>query len=193
MFNYTENLERLIRHITAHIPDFNHIRPDQLNIVFSQAKVSGVHGVYATVHPLRFENGSLTTVRCNRTYKWPEIVEDGKDILYIITFYLPRFADLDFEVKLLTVIHELYHISPLFNGDIRRFPGKNYAHGHSRKKYDESISKYVQAYLSIPGAVEESDFLHSSFDTLKKQHGRVGGCSIRLPKPYLVKTNAPSA
>jgi hypothetical protein len=169
------------------MPEFGHIKPEQLDVAFSQSRVGGVHGVYATVHPQRFENGEITTVRGNRTYRWPKLVEDGNDILYIITFCLPRFANLDFDVKLLTVFHELYHISPLFNGDIRRFPGKNYAHGSSRKKYDESISKYVQAYLSISGAAEKSEFLRSDFKTLEKKHGDIRGNSIRLPHPYLVK------
>ncbi|MHB1458443.1 MAG: hypothetical protein ACYC0V_16165 [Armatimonadota bacterium] len=187
MFNYTDNLKRLICHITANMHEFNHIKPDQLHIAFSQSKVAGVHGVYATVHPLRFENGSLTTVRRNRTYRCPTIVENEKEILYIITFYLPRFANLDFEVKLLTIFHELFHISPLFNGDIRRFPGKNYAHGHSRKKYDDSIGKYVKAYLLLPGAVEESDFFRFDFNTLEKKHGSIRGHNIRIPRPFLVK------
>lgn len=192
MFDYTDNLKRLICHITANMPEFSHIKLDQLYVAFSQSKAAGVHGVYATVHPLRFENGSLTTVRCNRTYRWPKIIENEKDILYIITFCLPRFANLDFDVKLLTVFHELFHISPLFNGDIRRFPGKNYAHGHSRKKYDEFVSKYVQTYLSIPGAVEKSDFLHFDFNTLVKKHGNIQGNKIRLPRPYLVKNDTAS-
>ena len=37
-----------------------------------------------------------------------------------------------FEEKLTTVFHELYHISPMFDGDIRRLEGRYHVHSHSQ-------------------------------------------------------------
>ena len=41
-----------------------------------------------------------------------------------MSFYLPRFCDQSLDEKLSTVMHELWHISPAFDGDIRRLPGR---------------------------------------------------------------------
>ena len=47
--------------------------------------------------------------------------------------------------RLLTLVHELYHISPRCDGDLRRFKGRNHAHGHSRKAYDAMLAPVCAA------------------------------------------------
>lgn len=187
MFDYTRALESLVRHIVAECPDFSHIRPDQIIISYTQARSPGTHGVYASVQPLRFEGGSTFLRRGKRTFLLPRIEQEGKEILYIIYFVLPRFADLDFRTKLITVFHELYHISPLFNGDIRRFPGKKFAHGHSRARYNERMRILAEAYINTSDAQKQTAFLHMTFDDLTKQFNGVKGTRIRPPKPRLVQ------
>lgn len=186
MFDYTEAMERLVRHIVSSCPEFVHIRTDNLVVAHIRTRSPGAHGVYASLLPLRFEGGSLTTTRRRRTYSMPEVIHDGREMLYIAYFALPRFSDLDFETKLTTVFHELYHISPEFNGDIRRFPGKYYAHGKSRKRYNELMRKLALDYLKRHGAEEHTAFLRLSFDELSKQHGGVVGTKIRPPRPKLI-------
>ncbi|MEZ6045738.1 MAG: hypothetical protein R3C11_09205 [Planctomycetaceae bacterium] len=66
----------------------------------------------------------------------------------MLTFYLPRFQDQTFSEKMITVFHELYHISPEFNGDIRRLPGRCYVHSMSEKEYDLLMARYVREYLA---------------------------------------------
>ena len=39
-------------------------------------------------------------------------------MLYLLSFYLPRFLKLPWREKLATVIHELWHVNPQFNGDL---------------------------------------------------------------------------
>ena len=70
-------------------------------------------------------------------------------MLYLLRFVLPRFLDLPFDEKLITIVHELWHISPKFDGDLRRFEGRCYAHGHSRKGYDEHSKKMVDRWLAL--------------------------------------------
>ncbi len=43
---------------------------------------------------------------------------------------------------------------------IRRFDGKNYAHGNSRKKYDELINIYTREYLDSTANPELNIFLN---------------------------------
>ena len=68
-------------------------------------------------------------------------------MLYIVYFLVPRFFNLPLREKLITIFHELYHVSPGFDGDIRRFPGRNYAHGASRKRYNAEMAGLVDGYL----------------------------------------------
>ena len=91
----------------------------------------------------------IAATRCNgpgaekltKRYRWvwPRFIVGGQEKRYLVSFYLPRFLEIDRDEKLATVVHELFHISPDCNGDLRRFPGKNYAHGHSREAYDAAL------------------------------------------------------
>ena len=179
-------MERLICHIRASCPEFGHINLDRMVVACMQARTPGQHGVFASVQPLRFEGGSETMVRRGRTYTMPEMTHRGRRILYIVHFALPRFMNMKFDAKLSTVFHELYHIGPQFNGDIRRFRGKYYAHGKSRKAYNEKMSAFAQEYLAMPGALEHAEFLRSDFKSLSKQHGGVSGTRVRSLRPRLL-------
>jgi predicted metallopeptidase len=186
VFDFTNAMESLVRHVTANCPELAHVQTDRILISYFQTRSPGAHGVYASVQPLRFEEGSRTKKRRGRTYAMPEIKHEGKEIMYIVYFALPRFANLSFEEKLTTVFHELYHIGPEFNGDIRRFTGKYYAHGKSRKRFNELVRKLADAYMTAPGAEEHIDFLRKSFDELRSEHGTVIGNRVRPPRPKLV-------
>jgi predicted metallopeptidase len=142
--------------------------------------------MYASVMPLRFQGGERTVTKRGKTFAMPEVTHKDREILYLVYFALPRFQNLDFNTKLTTVFHELYHIGPKFNGDIRRFRGKNYAHGHSRKVFNALVSKFADEYMAMPGAEERTAFLRMSFGELCAVHGSVVGTKARPPKPYAV-------
>lgn len=185
MFDYTEAIECLIRHIIAHCPEFAHVDMDRVVVASIQTKSPGPHGVYASVQPLRFKGGATTMKRRGRTYAMPEVRVDDREMRYIMYFALPRFAELDFEAKMTTVFHELYHIGPKFDGDIRRFPGKNYAHGHSRKKFNALVQCFVDEYLGLPESELPTAFLRMSFKELQARYGGVEGRRVRPPRPKL--------
>ena len=56
-------------------------------------------GIFAKVVPLRFENGAQTTRHGRRFYRMPPLQHEGREILYLIYFYLPRFQDLGYRDK----------------------------------------------------------------------------------------------
>lgn len=185
MFDYTEAMECLSRHIVAHCPEFAHVDMDRVVVASIRTRSPGARGVYASVMPLRFMGGATTMTRRGRTYSMPEVRIGDTEMLYLVYFALPRFADLDFRTKITTVFHELYHIGPGFDGDIRRFPGRNYAHGHSRKKYNESMEKLADEYLALPESELPTNFLEMSFKELETRYGRIGGRRVRPPRPKL--------
>ena len=179
MIVYTEYMDALIEDIVARCDEFRHVDCAGLLTATSQARSGGASGDLAQLIPLRFEGGATTRVADGRTYTASPLIQDGREILYIVSFLLPRFCDLDRERKLVTVFHELYHISPEFDGDIRRFPGRNYAHGSSRQKYDAQMAEIADGYLEQNPPEEVVGFLSYDFRALKEKFGGVVGRRVR--------------
>ncbi len=86
------------------------------------------------------------------------------------------------EEKLITVFHELYHISPRFNGDIRRFSGACYMHTGSQKGYDQQMAIFAREYLEMQIPEDLLGFLRLSFAELQAQCGHVVGLRIAIPR-----------
>ncbi len=103
-------------------------------------------------------------------------------MLYVIYFLVPRFLNLPLREKLITVFHELYHISPDFDGDIRRFPGRNYAHGSSRKKFNAFIGKLVESYLERIDDPGRLDFLDGEMEAIRVRYGSIVGRKMAVPR-----------
>ncbi|MFM7921288.1 MAG: hypothetical protein ACKPJJ_13780, partial [Planctomycetaceae bacterium] len=104
------------------------------------------------------------------------------EALYLLTFLLPRFLNLPFDEKLVTIFHELYHISPEFNGDIRRFEGACYVHTGSQKNYDRQMAVFAEQYLHQGAPETLLSFLRHDFRSLQQQVGAVVGVRINLPR-----------
>jgi hypothetical protein len=189
-FDYTCQLDDLIHHIIHHSEPFRHVDPKAVLTSWSQSRAQGEQGVYATIQCLRFFDGSETVKRGTREYRWPKVTFEGREILYVIFFMLPRYADLSFRSKLTTIFHELYHVDPECNGGLRRFPGRNYAHGHSREAYNARLQPWIDAYLLHPAAAEKTEFLNLTFRDLEARHRVVTGRRVKVVKPQLVRPSA---
>ncbi len=189
--NLTLELERLIADIVAKVEEFSHIDPRRVLVCVSSTRGGGIHGTYAKIHPLRFEDGSRTkSVRRGMrsyAYEMPAISHRGVEMLYVVYFLIPRFLNLTFREKLITLFHELYHISPEFNGDIRRFPGKNYAHGSSTKRYNAQMARLVDAYLSRDEECHTAAFLEGDMETIRGRYKAIVGRKMAAPRIRLVK------
>ena len=189
--NLTAELERLIADIVDRMAEFGHIDPRRVLVCVSSTRGSGVHGTYAKIHPLRFENGlrSKTVRRGARShvYELPALSHRGVEMLYVIYFLIPRFLNLTFHEKLVTLFHELYHISPQFNGDIRRFPGKNFAHGSSTRRYNAHMAQLVDAYLRTDGSNHAADFLKNDMAEMRQSYQAIVGRKMAAPRIRLVE------
>lgn len=181
----------LVEDVVKTHPAFNHINSDNVLVAISHANGSR-NGVVAKLRPMRFEGGSKTKTIRGIEYIAPEVNLNKNAILYIVYFHLPRFLNHgNYKNKLATVMHELYHISPLFNGDIRRFSGKNYAHGNSRGDYDGIINRYTDEYLNSTAKPELSLFLKYKYSELKRKYGAIYGDMIRIPRSNIVRQEKP--
>ncbi len=183
-FDFTHAMTRLCTDVCERIEVFQHICMEQVAVTFAQARTPGIYGVQAKLTPLRFENGALTKKMRGRTWTVQRVFLGRHEMLYLLTFYLPRFQDNTFREKMITVLHELYHISPHFDGDIRRFEGRYHAHSSSQKEYDRLMDRYVDEYLQLAPPKDLFDFLEPNFKGLVNRHGRIVG--RRLPQPKLI-------
>ena len=146
-FDFTAAMARLCDDIVAKTPDLAHVRMGQVAVSFAQARHRVLHGLQAKLTPLRFENGTLVTRRGHSDWTIRRFFRGETEVLYILTFYLPRFLDQPLEEKFVTVFHELFHISPRFDGDIRRHEGRCHVHTASQKQYDRRMGELAQDYL----------------------------------------------
>ena len=182
-FDFTRHVLRLCEDIAGRLPELGHVDMGRVAIGFSQTRKTSSYGMYASLTPMRFMDGRTQTVRRGRKWSVQQLLgPNGQEMLYILTFYLPRFLDLPFDDKLSTVFHELWHISPKFNGDSRRFAGRCHAHGSSQAKYDAHVAMLVERWLSLDPPEELHEFLRHDFATLVARHGRVFGQKISAPK-----------
>ncbi|MBW3541242.1 MAG: hypothetical protein KY476_13320 [Planctomycetes bacterium] len=181
-FDFTTAMRRLCDDICRRVPDFHHIRMDEVAVTFAQARRRVSWGLQAKLTPMRFERGALVTRRAGRLWTVQRLFEGDREMLYILTFYLPRFLDHSFREKLVTVFHELYHIGPLFDGDIRRMNGRYHVHSHSQKEYDRQMELLVERYLASGPPLELYGFLKKRFRQLQRDHGAVVGTQVTVPK-----------
>lgn len=188
-FDFTGNMHLLIADIAKTHPAFNHINPSNLLVAISPSN-GKKSGVVAKLRPLRFEGGAKTRTVRGVEFAAPDITIGGNEILYVVYFHLPRYQNHDDQKsKLSTVLHELYHISPEFNGDIRRFSGKNYAHSNSKKDYDALIHTLTEEYIKSTDKQELSDFLKHKYGELKRKYGAVYGDMIRISRERQLNRN----
>ena len=182
-FDFTFHAKRLCDDMACRLPELAHVRMDRVAVSFCQTRKAVSHGMYASLTPLRFENGSASVVRGGEPWTVQRTVDaHGREMLYILNFYLPRFLNLSFDEKLTTVVHELWHISPRFDGDIRRFKGRFFAHGESQRKYDAVVTALARRWLSLDPPKFTYEFLHHDYKTLRARHGRVYGTKVPAPK-----------
>lgn len=191
-FHYTQAMRDVVQDVVATLEEFQHVDLNRVLLSIAQARQSSKYGVYASCFPLRFEGGEAEVLHKKRRFRMPALQHQGHEILYIVYFMLPRFhEEQDYREKLATIIHELYHISPHFNGDIRRFSGKNFAHGHSREVYHAAMRRLADQYLATSPRARDHEFLERPFSELMEHPGGVVGTCVPRPKPVLVDAPQP--
>ncbi len=207
MINYTERLTDVMRDLVHRVPAFSFI--DMSNVlVFARAGRSDAEGPFATCHCLTLppsDDGyyfwrDRTTGRITRRSEWfvtksPSVMLSGRPVKYMISFTLPRFSDQKLDrtrkerfypgaepwvAKLDTVVHELYHIDPSYNGirRIERQDGTYSANCHGNQFF-EQVADMVAQYLASRPDPAVYDFLRWDFDAMDRRYGGVVGTTFR--------------
>jgi len=186
MVDFNASMARLMAEVVSKVGEFQHIRVDQVLVSATFNRSHRRSGLLAYVLPLKYRAGSPVErrVRGAREYHWAMLpqMQNGVEVLYILYFMLPRFLHLSTREKLETVVHELYHISPLFNGDLRRFRGRSVLHG-TLKSYDETVKKLTDEFMSTRHDASLYDFL----SVPRHSEHLVDAKHIPEPRPKLLK------
>jgi hypothetical protein len=189
-FDFSGSVRRLCTDIAARCAALRHLDVGRLLFGVTQARNGRTHGLQARVTPLRFPDGRLTRQRRGVTYQVQRYFLGSHEFLYLVTFCLPRFLDQDFDDKLITLFHELYHIGPDFDGDLRRHEGRYAIHSHSQRAYDERMAELAREYLAAKPEPALYAFLRLDFAQLLRRHGSVVG--VAVPHPKVIPVTAAS-
>jgi hypothetical protein len=191
--DFNHRMSSLIGEVVSTVGEFQHFdaRRIRISASFNRSRTRG--GVLAYVVPLRYRDGLPVELRRhgNRMYHWAMLPlnHDGHDILYYMYFMLPRFLSLPWREKIETVIHELYHVHPSFNGDLRRFKGRSKLHG-CHKAFDKKVRELTDEFLSAAHDTETYDFLRGGPYHLRLRYGEIRAHHLAEPKPKLLKVTA---
>jgi hypothetical protein len=175
-------MRELCADVADRCEELRHVHMPAVLLSFTPSRNRSLYGLQARVTPLRFREGHLTRRHGPVEYQVQRFFVDDVEMLYVVTFCLPRFLDQTFEEKLITVFHELYHISPTFDGDLRRHPGRYAVHSHSKDLYDARMAELVKEYVADhpnPGLFE---FLRHGYQRLWDRHGGITGTVVPRPK-----------
>jgi hypothetical protein len=183
-FDFCARVRALCADIARATEELRHIDVSRLLFGITQARCGARHGLQARVTPLRFRHGQLTRVRDGVRYQVQRYWVDGREMLYLVTFCLPRFLDQSFDDKFITLFHELYHISPAFEGDLRRLDGHCALHSRSKRGYDRHMADLARGYLASGADPALCAFLRLDFAQLVHRHKSVVG--VVVPRPRLL-------
>jgi hypothetical protein len=182
LFDFCGHMRRLCADVVGRTELLRHIDVSRVLLAVTQARNGRSHGLQARVTPLRCHGGALTRQRRGVTFQVQRYFHDAHEFLYVVHFCLPRFLDQDFNEKFITLFEELYHISPAFDGDLRRHTGRYAIHAEGRRGYDPYMIKLARAYLASKPDPRLYSFLRFNFAQLCQVYGGVTGIVVPRPK-----------
>src|SRR5262245_52206575 len=90
-FDFTFHIRRVCADIISRLPELGHIELGRVAVSVCQTRKAVPHGIFASLTPLRFAGGSSTTIRRGRQMSVERVLDkSGREMLYILSFYLPR-------------------------------------------------------------------------------------------------------
>ena len=206
VLDYPLAIKELCRDICRRLPELRHVDVERVGFSMAEARNRGSqYGQLAYVTPLFFEGGveatavtgtvaappgvatktGQTRVKIVKYYRLPiAYAPDGKTrLMYLFTVMTPRFYNLEFVEKLSTVIHELYHIDPSFNGFVRRFPGRNWQHG-SKVRYEAICLELSEKWLKSDPDPRLFAFLQWDYQQIFERFSSIRGRRYSKTQPF---------
>jgi hypothetical protein len=183
-FDFSLHMRRVCADMCSRLGELAHIDIQRVAVAVRRARKRVAHGLQASLTPLRFAGGRLVMENTRGRWTIQRLYETagGREYLYILNFYLPRFLNQPLEEKLVTILHELWHVGPCCDGDLRRHEGRCYIHTGRQSQYDAWAAELSRKWLSLGPPPELFAFLHHSAGELLARYGAVTGTRIRSPR-----------
>ncbi len=141
--NVTLAVKRLVRDVAARLPELAHVRASRVLVVAGEARRAS----RATIRPFGAggaERGQRIELR-------------GREVRYVITLRPLWFLDSTPEERIDTILHELYHASPRFDGTLHG--GRRHARLPAAS-YQRRIRELRASYLALAPAELLAPFAH---------------------------------
>lgn len=135
--DFTATLQLLIADIAARMPEFAHVRAERIVVVAGEARRAS----RGTIKPLTFRGGRSIDVSGKRK---PIVRIAKKRMLYCITLRPLFFRASTPHTRIGTLLHELFHISPEFDGTLHQ--GRR--HFEAGPRFDKNLRPLVKRYLA---------------------------------------------
>jgi predicted metallopeptidase len=129
--NFNQSVRALIRDVAAHMPEFSHIKASRILVVAGEARRAS----RGTVKPLM---SNPVQARRKSTVKIK-----GRRMLYCITLRPLFFRSSTAQDRIGTLLHELYHISPRFDGTL----DEQRRHESVGREFGAKLRPLVRRYL----------------------------------------------
>ncbi|MFN0063843.1 MAG: putative metallopeptidase [Myxococcaceae bacterium] len=104
-------VQAFVRHVAQSLPEFSHLDAERILVVAGEARRAS----RGSVKPLAFREAKRKDARGNEK---PVVKVSGKRMLYCITLRPLFFRGSSAAARIETVLHELFHISPRFDGTL---------------------------------------------------------------------------
>lgn len=184
MLIITQRIRRVCEDMCRRIPELRHIDMNRVAIGSAQCKKQTKRGVLATTYELFDE-----LVEDGERWIQPPFLYHGKPTLYVIRFFMPRFMLRPGWQRLRLIVHELYHISPDFDGWIREIDGSRGHGAGGEGVYNRKMSQLLKYWLEArrDAGVRNNlyDFLYMTPEELENQYGVIYGEYYPVPYRYL--------
>jgi hypothetical protein len=184
--NLTDVITLIIQEIARRGGNFSHVDARRVLVCMASNRSNASGGTFGKLVPLRFKDGAETLRYRGKLYTMPRIVHGGVEQRYLIYFYHPRFFNLSPLEKLKVVFHELYHISPDFNGDIRRLAARKASHGGSRERFDDLFEDDVREFYAYIQTTPYMNFLSMNARVLRASFEKISARRMKMPAPIAV-------
>jgi hypothetical protein len=109
--DFTLAVTEFIDHVSRVVPEYSHIDATQVLVIAGEARRAS----RGTVKPLMFAGGKRVDFLGRRK---PAIELFGKRMRYIVTLRPLFFRKSTPKQRITTILHELFHISPSFDGSL---------------------------------------------------------------------------
>lgn len=187
--NLTDILTLIIHDMVELTEEFKCFDLNKILICCASNRKDFRGATYGKLLPLRFKDGSEIIKHNGRFYTIPKVKVNNMEILYIIYFYIPKFFNLSAKDKVNVMFHELFHINPEFNGDIRRMGKFKAAHGHSRKSFEEKYIEYADTFFEKIENTPYYNFLKMNSEDIQKEFKKIKYRRMKSIKPVLLTSN----